>query len=210
MCSNFRMTVSYLYAAVFGSLCGWTDRSAGFYSHKSCAFAHMCKARSEYQVSEASFYLKYNVVGSEFEQYNSAAGCPNSSRSGVPQRPAMQPPQYCTRSTPQTLPLCPSLPHSSSHPRNTLLRHLRIHLLEPLAQPLGALKRLVDAAHHAALFLAQQRFGGEIVDAVGEASLHEIAVHLRGWIWVRSSSSGPASSLAVIEGAGDLFSSVRS
>lgn len=68
---------------------------------------------------------------------------------------------------------------SPPNPHVPLLRHLRILLLKALAQALGALEELVDAAHHAPLFPAQQALGGEVADAIVEAALHEVGVHLR-------------------------------
>jgi len=59
------------------------------------------------------------------------------------------------------------------------LCHRSVLLLEPLAESLGALKELVDAAHDAALLLGEERLGGEVGDAVGEAALDEVGVHLR-------------------------------
>ena len=62
---------------------------------------------------------------------------------------------------------------------STRLCHRGILLLEPLAEPLGALEELVDAAHDAALLLGEKRLGSEVGDAVGEAALDEVGVHLR-------------------------------
>lgn len=60
----------------------------------------------------------------------------------------------------------------------TALHHSSILLLEPLVQALGALEVLVDAAHDALLFTVDQGLGGEIVDAVIEAALDHLGVHL--------------------------------
>jgi hypothetical protein len=70
---------------------------------------------------------------------------------------------------------------SSSLParHSTRLCHRSVLLLEPLAESLGALEELVDAAHDAALLLGEQRLGSEVGDAVGEAALDEVGVHLR-------------------------------
>jgi hypothetical protein len=62
---------------------------------------------------------------------------------------------------------------------STRLCHRGVLLLEPLAEPLGALEELVDAAHDAALLLGEERLGSEVGDAVGEAALDEVGVHLR-------------------------------
>ena len=69
----------------------------------------------------------------------------------------------------------PSLPARHS----TRLCHRSVLLLEPLAESLGALEELVDAAHDAALLLGEKRLGSEVGDAVGEAALDEVGVHLR-------------------------------
>jgi pyruvate formate-lyase activating enzyme-like uncharacterized protein len=61
----------------------------------------------------------------------------------------------------------------------TLLRHRGILFLKSFAQALRALKELVYAAHHAALFLGLERLGGEVRNAVVEAALNEVRVHLR-------------------------------
>lgn len=71
-----------------------------------------------------------------------------------------------------------------------LLHHRRVLLLEPLVQPARALQRLVHAAHHTALLARHQRFGREVVDAVVEAALDQLGVHL-----LRVSQSGPAPSV---------------
>ena len=59
-----------------------------------------------------------------------------------------------------------------------LLCHGSVLLLEALAESLRALEELVDAAHDAALLLGEERLGGEVGDAVGEAALDEVGVHL--------------------------------
>lgn len=58
------------------------------------------------------------------------------------------------------------------------LCHCGILLLETVAQPLGALHVLVDAPHDAALFARCEGFALEAVDAVVEALLDEVGVHL--------------------------------
>ena len=50
--------------------------------------------------------------------------------------------------------------------------------MEALTKSLRALEELVDAAHDAALLLSEERLGGEVGDAVGEAALDEVGVHL--------------------------------
>jgi hypothetical protein len=79
--------------------------------------------------------------------------------------------------------LLPSLLHASCVPNLSareaaLLCHGGVLLLETLAESLGALEELVDAAHDAALLLGEKRLGGEVGDAVGEAALDEVRVHL--------------------------------
>lgn len=59
-----------------------------------------------------------------------------------------------------------------------LLCHGSVLLLEALAESLRALEELVDAAHDAALLLGEKGLGGEVGDAVGEAALDEVGVHL--------------------------------
>merc|ERR1712113_408087 len=59
-----------------------------------------------------------------------------------------------------------------------LLCHGSVLLLETLAKSLRALEELVDAAHNAALLLGEERLGGEVGDAVGEAALDEVGVHV--------------------------------
>lgn len=51
--------------------------------------------------------------------------------------------------------------------------------MEALAESLRALEELVDAAHDAALLLGEKGLGGEVGDAVGEAALDEVGVHLQ-------------------------------
>lgn len=58
------------------------------------------------------------------------------------------------------------------------LHHGGVLLLEALVQTLGALEVLVDATHDALLFPVDQGLGGEIVDAVIEAALDHLGVHL--------------------------------
>jgi hypothetical protein len=83
-------------------------------------------------------------------------------------------------------PLFVPTPFSSSTSSTSLparhsarLCHRSVLLLEPLTESLGALEELVDAAHDAALLLSEQRLGSEVGDAVGEAALDEVGVHLR-------------------------------
>lgn len=59
------------------------------------------------------------------------------------------------------------------------MSHGCILFLESLAEALRALDELVDAAHGAALLLGRELGRGEIIDAVLEATLDEVAVHLR-------------------------------
>jgi hypothetical protein len=61
-----------------------------------------------------------------------------------------------------------------------LLCHSCVLLLEAVAQPLRALHMLVDASHNATLFARGERLALEAVDAVVEAVLDEIRVHLCG------------------------------
>lgn len=67
----------------------------------------------------------------------------------------------------------------------TALGHGGILLLEAVAQALGALHVLVDAAHHAALLARRKRLALEAVDAVVETPLDEVGIHLpsmsAGW-----------------------------
>jgi hypothetical protein len=58
------------------------------------------------------------------------------------------------------------------------LHHGSILLLESLAQSLAALEILVDASHHTAFLSRDDRFGGEVVDAVIEAALDEAGIGL--------------------------------
>jgi hypothetical protein len=60
----------------------------------------------------------------------------------------------------------------------TLLRHGSVLLLEPVAQSLGSLHVLVYASHDAALFARGEGLALEAVDAVVEALLDKIGVHL--------------------------------
>lgn len=62
------------------------------------------------------------------------------------------------------------------------LHHGGVLLLEALAQAGGALEELVDAAQHAAFLAGDEGLGGEVVDAVVEAALDELGVHLRGGV----------------------------
>lgn len=58
------------------------------------------------------------------------------------------------------------------------MHHGRILFLEALVQALRALEVLVNAAHHAALLAVDEGLGCEVVDAVVEAALDELGVHL--------------------------------
>lgn len=58
------------------------------------------------------------------------------------------------------------------------LCHCRILLLEAIAQALRALHVLVDAFHDAALLPRCERLAFEAVDAVVEALLDEVGIHL--------------------------------
>jgi len=107
-------------------------------------------------------------------------------------------------SSPSSDPFPPVCPLNSSSPssssslpagESTRLCHRSVLLLEPLAEPLGALEELVDAAHDAALLLGEQRLGSEVGDAVGEAALDKVGVHL----W-------RISALAVFDGVGVFLS----
>lgn len=87
------------------------------------------------------------------------------------------------RSLPRSLPHSLHLAFTRARPRlpsrqATLLRHRGVLLLESLAEPLGALEELVDAAHDAALLLGEEGLGAEVIDAVGEAALDKVRVHL--------------------------------
>lgn len=66
----------------------------------------------------------------------------------------------------------------SSQTHASLLCHLSILLLEALTQALRALEELVDAAHHATFFLTGQALGCEVGNAIIEASLDKVRVHL--------------------------------
>lgn len=58
------------------------------------------------------------------------------------------------------------------------LRHGGILLLESLLEAGGGLEVLVNAAHDAGLFAVDERLGGEVIDAVVEAALDHLGVHL--------------------------------
>lgn len=58
------------------------------------------------------------------------------------------------------------------------LCHSSILLLESFAQSLRALEELVNTSHYTALLLGKQRFGREVIDAIVEAALDEVRVHL--------------------------------
>jgi hypothetical protein len=60
----------------------------------------------------------------------------------------------------------------------TLLRHGSVLFLEPIAQSLGSLHVLVYASHDAALFARGEGLALEAVDAVVEALLDKVGVHL--------------------------------
>jgi len=68
---------------------------------------------------------------------------------------------------------------SCSPGHTTPLCHGSVLLLEAVAQSLGALHVLVDASHHAALLARGEGLAFEAVDAVVEALLDEVGVHLR-------------------------------
>jgi hypothetical protein len=68
------------------------------------------------------------------------------------------------------------LPLSSD--RTAGLRHGGVLLLEPVAQSLRALHLLVDTSHDAAFFAGTEGLALEAVDAVVEAALDEVGVHL--------------------------------
>lgn len=59
------------------------------------------------------------------------------------------------------------------------LCHSSVLLLEPISQALGAFHVLVDAFHDAAFLARGKRLALEAVDAVVEALLHEVGVHLK-------------------------------
>lgn len=69
-------------------------------------------------------------------------------------------------------------PVAGSHLFSTPLHHGRVLFLEALVQALRALQVLVDAAHHAAFLAVDEGLGCEVVDAVVEAALDELGVHL--------------------------------
>jgi hypothetical protein len=60
----------------------------------------------------------------------------------------------------------------------SLLCHRSVLLLEPIAQSLRSLHVLVYASHDAALFARGEGLAFEAVDAVVEALLDEVGVHL--------------------------------
>lgn len=62
--------------------------------------------------------------------------------------------------------------------RQASLCHGCVLLLEPVAQPLGALHVLIDASHDTAFFARGEGFALEAVDAAVEALLDEVGVHL--------------------------------
>lgn len=62
----------------------------------------------------------------------------------------------------------------------TGLGHGGVLFLEPLTETLRALDELVDAAHGATLLFGRELGRGEVVDAVLEAALDEVGVHLDG------------------------------
>ena len=57
--------------------------------------------------------------------------------------------------------------------------HGSILLLKPGSKPLRAFHVFVDASHHAVLLSADKRLGSEVINAVVEAPLHEIGIHLK-------------------------------
>jgi hypothetical protein len=59
-----------------------------------------------------------------------------------------------------------------------LLCHGSVLFLEPVSQSLRPLHVLVHASHDAALFARGERLALETVDAVVEAVLDEVGVHL--------------------------------
>lgn len=61
----------------------------------------------------------------------------------------------------------------------TTLHHGGVLLLEAFAEAGGSLEVLVDATHDTALLTGDERLGGEVVDAVVEATLDESGVHLK-------------------------------
>lgn len=58
------------------------------------------------------------------------------------------------------------------------LHHGGVLLLESFVQPGGSLQELVNATHDTALLAGNEGLSGEVVDAVVEASLNELGVHL--------------------------------
>jgi hypothetical protein len=68
----------------------------------------------------------------------------------------------------------------SLSPTRRLIHHLRLLLRKPLSYPLAAGHEFLHAAAHAALFARDERFGGEVVDAVIEAAVDEGGEHLFG------------------------------
>lgn len=60
----------------------------------------------------------------------------------------------------------------------TRLHHARVLLLEALTQSLRSLHVLVHASHDASLFSWMQGLGCEVVNAIIEASLDKIGIHL--------------------------------
>lgn len=58
------------------------------------------------------------------------------------------------------------------------LHHSGVLLLESFVQPAGSLQELVNATHNTSLLAGDEGLGGEVVDAVVEASLNELGVHL--------------------------------
>jgi hypothetical protein len=60
----------------------------------------------------------------------------------------------------------------------TTLHHGSVLLLESFVQAGGALEVLVDTAHDAGLLTVNEGLGGEVVDAVIEAALDHLGVHL--------------------------------
>lgn len=71
---------------------------------------------------------------------------------------------------------CSSKPLVTTH--LTTLHHGSVLLLESFVQAGGALEVLVDTAHDAGLLTVDEGLGGEVVDAVVEAALDHLGVHL--------------------------------
>jgi len=65
----------------------------------------------------------------------------------------------------------------SLSPTRRLIHHLSLLLCKPLSYPLAAGHEFLHAAAHAALFARDERFGGEVVDAVVEAAVDEGGEH---------------------------------